>query len=315
MDFSQFQKSAQSPKPIYLLLSEQEYLKKQVRHHCMAQVDETGRAFNWSVFDLQKDSVAQLVDAARTLPWMAPRRWIYVQNADLGSEAFSKYLKNPCLHTVLILEVKKISSKWSALPVIQMGERLDVSRWIRRKAESEGYRIEPEAAQALADLAGGDLQSLDSELEKQFLWSLDSREITLDSVMEMTFRVGGEEIFALIDAIASQKSAAALRILNRLCNTGMSSPQILSMLYWNFRRLLVAREMLDYGTSFQRILSDLKIWSYKGKERQVRQYSTGSLIEILIRLCAADRLLKTTQSDSRTHLERVVVDTCRAGSL
>ncbi len=315
MNFSKFQKSAQSPQPIYLLASEQEYLKKQVRDHCAAQVDEETRVFNWSAFDLQKDSVAELLDTARTLPWMAPRRWIYAKNADLSWEAFSEYLKNPCLHTVLILEVKRIPSKWPALPVIQVSERLDCLRWVRQRAASEGYQIEPDAAQALVDLVGEDLQSLDSELEKQFLWQLEGREITLDSVMEMTFLVRGEEIFALIDAIASRQAGAALHILNRLCNTGMSSAQILSMLYLNFRRLLVAREMLDRGVSFQRALSELKIWSYKGKESQVRQYSTRLLIETLIRLCEADRLLKTTQSDSRAHLERVVVDTCRAGSL
>lgn len=315
MDFSQFQKSAQSPKPVYLLASEQEYLKKQVRDYCAAQVDEETRVFNWSVFDLQKDSVAEFLDTARTFPWMASRRWIYAKNADLSSEALSEYLGNPSLHTILILEVRTASSKWPTLPIIQVGERLDSLRWVKQRAASEGYQIEPDAAESLVDLVGEDLQSLDSELEKQFLWRLESREITLDSVMEMTFRVRGEEIFALIDTIASRQAGAALRILNRLWDTGMSAPQILSMLYSNFRRLLVAREMLDRGVAFQRVLSEFKIWSYKGKESQVRQYSTRLLIETLIRLCEADRLLKTTQSDSKAHLERVVVDTCRVGSL
>ncbi len=84
MDFSEFQKTIQAPQPVYLLITDQDYLKKRVYECCLDQVPEEVRAFNWSVYDLDKDSVSELLNTARTLPWMASRRWIYVKNADVA---------------------------------------------------------------------------------------------------------------------------------------------------------------------------------------------------------------------------------------
>lgn len=315
MDFFQFQRSTQSPKPVYVLVTDQEYMKRQVRECCLAQVEEGARVFDWSVFDLKTDSPQELLDRARTLPWMQPRRWIYAKNAGAEAKACLPYLRKPSDRTVLVLEVKAFPSSWPRLPIIEMGREADTLRWVVERVKSEGYQIEPHAAQALVDLVGEDLHLLNSELEKQFLSQLENRRISLDSVMEMTFHAREYEIFGLIDAIASRQPAAAVRVLNRLYEAGMSGPHIVSMLYWNFRRLLVAREMLDRGVSFPKVLSDLRIWSYKGKEEEIKKYSRRSLVDLLIHLCQTDRLLKTTSTEIKAYLERLVVDTCRPGFL
>lgn len=315
MDFSEFQAQSQSPQPAYLLLTDQDYLRKRVYEHCLNQVDAATRAFDWSVFDLARDSPTDLIEAARTLPWVSPRRWIYVRNADLAADQLVTYLKDPCSRTVLMLDVGKIPSSWPALPVIQMASGTNVLRWVMAKVKKEGYAIEPGAGQALVELVGEDFQALEGELEKQFLCQLESRKITLDSVMMMVFQVREYEIFALIDALAGGRCAEALRVLNQLYDAGVSAPQLVSMLYWNFRRLLVARERLDQGESFPSILRRLKIWSYKGKEEQVRRYPYPFLVKTLMQLREADRLFKTTNTDARVHLERLAVDTCSGRSL
>ncbi len=97
MDFSEFQKTIQTPQPVYLLITDQDYLKKRVYECCLNQVAEEVRAFNWAVYDLDKDSVSELLNTARTLPWMASRRWIYVKNADQAGVKLKDYLKNPSL--------------------------------------------------------------------------------------------------------------------------------------------------------------------------------------------------------------------------
>ena len=70
--------------------------------------------------------------------------------------------------------------------------------------------------------------------------------------------------------------------------------------------------MLDQGQMFSSILSELKIWSYKGREQEIRACPHEVLVEILIRLRETDRLCKTTSTDPKIHLERVIVDTCRS---
>ena len=118
------------------------------------------------------------------------------------------------------------------------------------------------------ELIGENYQQLEAELEKQFLWELESRKITLDSVLRITRQARQYDVFALIGAIAGGSADRALRVLDRLTDSGMTAPQIISMLYWNFRRVLVAREMLERGKPFRSVLTELKIWSYKDRKEK-----------------------------------------------
>lgn len=323
MDFSEFQKTIQTPQPVYLLITDQDYLKKKVYECCLNQVAEEVRAFNWSVYDLAKDrgadldkhSLSELLNTARTLPWMASRRWIYVRNADLAVEKLKEYLENPSLGTSLVLEAKRKSRTWSHLPTIELPAGTDPFRWVMSRAKREGYDLDARAGKALVELIGENYQQLEAELEKQFLWELESRKITLDSVLRITRQAREYDVFALIGAIAGGAADRALRVLDRLTDSGMTAPQITSMLYWNFRRVLVAREMLERGRPFRSVLTELKIWSYKDSESEIRKYSSEILTDILIRLRETDRLCKTTSTDPKLHLERVIIDTCEGKSL
>ena len=315
MDWTEFQKSFTAPPPAYLLIADQDYFKGKVYELCQGQVEESARLFDWSVFDLAADPVSELMNVAKTLPWMATRRWVYVKNADSGVEKLDEYLVKPSPRTVLVLELKRRPRGWSSLPTIKMPERKNLVSWIVERVRKEGYEIEGRAAEAMAELVGEDYQQLTAELEKQFLCELETRKINLNSVLEMTLQVRQFDVFALINAIAVRDVSTAIHVLECLLNSGMTVSQIVSMLYWNFRRLLVAREMLDQGHPFRSILAKLKIWSYRGREEEIRGYSYEFLEEILILLCETDRLFKTTVTDSESYLVRVIVDTCGGESL
>ena len=310
MNFSEFRNSIANPETVYLLVNAQDYLKNKVYGLCQKQVKRDARSFDWSVFDLDTDSVSKLLNVARTLPWMSRKRWVYAKNVDPFIKELSKYLANPSERTTLVLEVKRKPRPWSKFTTIELPGGTHPINWVIATAKREGYEIDFEVAEALVGLVGEDYQQLNLELEKQFLFELETRKITMDSVLEMTLQVREHDVFMLINALSKGKTASALRVLERLLSSGTTVPQIVSILYWNFKRVLVAREMLDQGRSFRSVLPELKIWSYKNREVQIRQYSHNILQQILIRLCEMDRLCKTTSSDSEAHLVRVIVDTC-----
>lgn len=315
MNLKDFKASCQAPEPVYLLVSDQEFVSRRVYELALGQVPEQARSFDWGVFDLERDSIAELLNSARTLPWMSERRWIYARNADKHLKELGAYLKSPAPRTVLILECNRAPAGKFPHTVIRPDQARGTSQWVLRLVRQEGFKMGPEAAEKLVEVVGEDLQRLHSEVEKLKLWALESQEITLDAVLAMAFQSREYDIFALISAIARRRDAEALRILNRLFELGMVAPQIVSMLYWNFRRLLVAREMMQAGRSFQKILTELKIWSYKGREREVRSLQVDHLKALLIRLRHTDRMCKTTSVDPHGLLEFLVVDTCSPRSL
>ena len=290
-------------------------MKKRVFEYCRDRVEEGTETFNWRVYDLNHDAVSDLLNTARTLPWMASRRWIYVKGADLAADKLNEYLKDPSPRTTLVLEAKRRSRMWSKLPTIELPQGASPVRWIMGRVKNEDYEIESWAAETLVELIGDDYQQLSAELEKLFLLETESRRISRESVLQMTRQTRDYDVFALIGAIAGGDAPLALRVLGRLFESGMAPTQMVAMLYWNFRRVLAAREMLDQGQPFGTILPKLKIWSYKSREREIRACPYEVLVEILIRLRETDRLCKSTSTDPKIHLERVIVDTCRSESL
>ncbi len=310
MDLEAFRRDCAEPKPVYYLLGDQAYLRKKTFEAALEQVARGARTFDWRVYDLEKDSEAALVEECRTPPWMSPRRWLWVHNARLGGKDLLEYLGRPSPRTVLVLELEKKPAGWPAQPVVEMPSRTNAVAWVRQRAEAEGYRIDVAAARTMVELAGEDLQRLESELEKLFLLRLDQRRIDRDSVLGMVFPARDFDIFTLIGALAARDSSRALTILGRLFEAGMTPQAVLAMFHWNFRRLAVAREYLERGRPFDEILRKLKIWSYRGKEREVRQLSPRRLRQVLLRLQQTDRLTKTTSLDGRTLIERLVIDTC-----
>jgi len=316
MNISEFQKASSNPDPVYLLIAGQPYMRRIVFEHCRNQVAESARPFDWGVFDLAEEPVNELVQIARTLPWIGPRRWVYGKNAQQADpKPLIPYLQKPSERTVLVLEVEKAPAGWPPLTRIEPAENFDVIRWLSRKVDHEGYQAEPGSLETLVEIVGEDLQLLESELEKQLLHCYEKKVITVDSVRDMALDGRQYGVFALGDAIAQGDTREALKILGKLYEGGMAAPLVLATLYSTFRRLLVAVEMLNRKRPFAEVLRQTNIWSYKGRERKVRSYCEKDLRHILLQLYASDRSCKTTGTDEKIHLERVVVDTCRRSSV
>lgn len=316
MNFQEYKNSLKEPEPAYLIESDQDYVVGKIVELARNQVDEAARTFDWAVFDLNGDSVREVIDLAKTLPWLSARRWIHVKNAQEGKDALLQYLRNPSSRTVLILENSgRKGSLGKKIAAVQTDDSGAASRMIRARLQSEGFRFEPGAVDLLIELVGDDLLRLDMEVEKQILNNFEGKEITRESILKLTMEGRERDVFELISAIAERHAERALRILSQLIQAGMSPLQIQSMLYWNFKRLLVAREMLQRGQPFFPIVKELNIWSYKSRERDVRNYSLEYLRYVLMQLRLTDRLSKSTSADPQGQLQRLIIDTCRTGSL
>lgn len=314
MNLQAFKKSLTAPKPVYVLRSSDSYLCKKVLEVCQEQVDEAARTFDWALFDLADDAEQDVINTARTLPWMSPVRWVYVKNVPSGTEELVEYSKRPSEKAVLVLELKKMVGKLAKLPRIEMSSKAD-SRWIQDRVKREGYRIDPTATEMLLELTGDEIEQLEANLERLFILNLDSRKIDAPSVSEMVFQTREFGMFDLIPAMASKNTSRALSIIGSMFDTGMAVQQINWMLCWNYRRLVVARELLERRRPFFEIVKLLKMYSYKDKEKEIRKIPRRDFEKVLIGLRDADRLSKTTKGDPRGLLERLIVDTCRTDSV
>jgi DNA polymerase III delta subunit len=312
MKFAEFKNTKDCPEPLYIVSRQDPFHSEKVFVEAESCVEEGARSFDWSTYDLEQDSEIDMVSEAQTLPWMSKHRWIYVKNAHLANGELLRYLSSPAPRTVVVLEIGKKVTKWPKLPSIEPSRGESPVAWIRKRAEEEGFTISQSDARALVDMTGEDRKRLTLSLEKLLLRHMDDKHIVGDSLTALNQQSKEYDVFSLIGALSRGSAAKALSILNRLFEQGLSAPQILSMLYWNFRRLLVAREQLEKGRPFGVLLKELKIWSYRGRERELRAVPAERIAVIVRKIRQADHLSKSSRVEERVILEELVVDACQS---
>ena len=121
-----------------------------------------------------------------------------------------------------------------------------LSQWIKQRAETKGSSITPPAIQAMAEMVGGDLWTIDRELEKLSLYAA-GRDITDSDVREMVPHAQEANVFAAVDAIVDGQPGPALRLLMQLMQDGHEPLYIIAMIERQLRLMALARDLTDRG--------------------------------------------------------------------
>ena len=219
--------------------------------------------------DKLADGVAQIADAVRTLPMMAPRRVVLVFQAETllvpkrESEAATRALdelealvRNPEPHATLVFVAAPLDRRtkmWKLLQkhatVVECGVVEDLAaaqRWVRARVAKDGFEIDPAAARLLGELAGfpayardkgprGDVRRLRAEADRVMLYALGAQNITVDDVRQIAGPRMLQDPWAMTSAIEAGQPAEALRQLALLLDAGGEPPMILGQLGWLVR--------------------------------------------------------------------------------
>ncbi len=249
-------------RPAYLLAGSEVLLRDDALAALRAAVlDEGASDFNFDRLDGESAGSVELVDAVNSLPVMAPRRLVWLREPE-GRKAKAKGLVDalaellPELATrddvVLVVSAAKIDKRSRWVKAFQEAPATLVdcaapsagkalASWIRGEAERQGVAMNGDAAQALAEATGPELQLLRHEIEKAALYAGPGETVTRAHVLGTVSDVAEDPIWDLTDAIGEGRKAEALRLLGRLQAAGAPGPVLLASLAGHFRKLLRAR--------------------------------------------------------------------------
>lgn len=284
--------------PIYALIGDDETEKAALIGALVDAVEPELRAFNVDRLYAADPGVkiGSVMDAARTLPWMAPRRLVVVMQAEKllisrsdeeGSgrlEDLERYLSEPVPSTVLVfvaIDLDKRLNLTKALyreaTVVECGgvaEIRDVEAWVKSQAADAGVAFEPAAIRAFLDRTGGEVARLRTDLDRLLLFASGSRRVTAADVGEIVGWPGVQDIWALNRALERNATGEALRELSLLLEEGAVPYMVLG-----------------------------QIRSYV--ERSMPATRLSAATDALMR---TDLALKTSGGDPRVLLERLVVE-------
>jgi DNA polymerase-3 subunit delta len=317
--------------PLYLLHGEATFLTRRAFEWLRPKV--TGgfaEDFNLDRFDARdKTPIDRIVDAARTLPMMAPRRLVWVKNAEVmftgqggNNPALLRYIEKPDATTCLVFtandvvdrrgKLYKALDKAAVVWEARTPPERELVPWITAQAVERGRVIQPDAAHLLAEAVGRDLAGLDAALERLCLFVEAPAAIGLKHVEDTVPHTRAHSVWELADAVADRNLGAALAHAHELLGQGEPALKILGLIADRVRRLILGRAARANGASVQEAAQAAGIPPFKANDfgRQLQRYKGAELLQALERLAAADWQLKRSKLDDELLLESLLMDLC-----
>lgn len=295
--------------------------------------EPSAAAFDRDVFDAREASVEQIVNAALTLPVLAPRRLVVVRHAQAlparARDALAQYASapNPSACLLLIADeslgpTRDRRAHWllDALPaeaVVEASPRRGraLEEWLRQRAQAEGLTVSEEASRLLVQWIGEDTTALLGEARKAAL--AGGPENRTVGVREVTAVVGEHRVsavFELARAVERREVGLALRTLDRLLATEDAMP-LLALLTRLVRQLWSIKAWREQGRSPEQVAAMLRLRPPAADVllAAAGQESGASLAWKLFRCWQAEWRLKSG-GEPRAEMAALVTELCRGGA-
>jgi DNA polymerase-3 subunit delta len=309
-------------RPVYLILGPEQYQSRIAIDVLKSRaLNAESAAFDYSEFKAGEASMDEVIESANTFPMLSRRRVVLLSGVENLEETEQEQLlgsfSNLSKRGLLILVAEELDRRKRFYKAVREQccvaefpklREFELVQWAQAFVRSRGYSLSAAGVKKIVEMAGSDLQSLASELEKLLLYSGNEKNIS-DAVLDDLVRSSRQHgIFELIGALGRRDRAGALRFLASLLNMGESILVVVSMMARHCRQVLIAKECLKEGMSPREIGSAAQIPPFLLDQflREARAADSIAIQTMHIGLADVDRRLKSSSGDGRILLEKLI---------
>lgn len=267
-------------------------------------------------------SAGQLKRACSVMPFLGGARLVIApealtQSAGETAQAIADYLQVlPETTHLFLVERAKVRSNHAVMKLAQklktpvvlcaLPSSRELPGWIQQRVGAYHKKIEPGAAELLAQNIGANLRILDQEIQKLLLYIEAAPSITAQDVHTMVPYVqSADVIFDLVDALGQRDARRAAIYLHRLLDAGESPLGMLGMIVRQFRLLIQARWLRDRNAPANTIAERLSLHPYVAQKvtAQVTHFTPTQLRRAYGLLLQCDLDIKTGKLDPEAALD------------
>ncbi len=331
----------QTPAPAYLFAGPESYFRDRCRQALVARVLEPDqREQGMTRRDLDSETLAEVLDDARSFSLFAANRLIWVAGAesvlpkgralaedDAGAAELAAYLRDPTPGVVIVFNsarfdfegedkakmdrVLKFYGGIREVVELRMLAPDSARRLAQDIARERGLKIGASELGLLVEALGADASRIAGEMEKLALYA-GSRPVTADDIAALVPDAQTTNIFALVNAIGRGDRRRSLDALDTLLREGEYLPLALSFLGTQFRLALVAHEAgLRNAGQIQSWFTKQGVRMWRDRAEQVAAtagaFPKPKLERAIGRLFEADRALRDARPDDRVVMEELVL--------
>ena len=307
--------------PVYTLYGEETYLRdaaaKYLADICFSDGDL--REFNETEYSLTfADNIKPALAAAAQLPMMAARRVVRITDVRIAAASnrdtlkedaeqfIAAYLADPSESSVVIFIAdelnanRKIGRLLKERSVAVDFARLDeagLRKWAGDHLRDRGAEADQNTLRYLIEIVGNDVRRLTNEVNKLSAAALPGKTITPELIDALVPNSREISNFGLTDNLVAGRKAAALRTLKKVLDDGIDPLALLGLISSNYRRLLIAGEMIARGASRNDVISVSKAPYGAGQEpflAAARRIDAGKLARAIELIARTDLAIKTS---------------------
>jgi DNA polymerase III subunit delta len=291
---------------------------------------------NFVQFDGKAVDMEVVINTSNTIPFMDKKKVVVVYRAEfLGEgedksfnksyEELQKYLDNPAEYTILIVyyvfkedrekpsnRIKKLDKKACTVKFDKL-KGMNLERKIKTLFDEKGKNIGKIELRLFCEGIENNMEVAKNEVEKLCCFAIN-KEITREDILTMLPPKADNDIFDLVDCISQKKLEKALEILNELLFKGEKLTYILYMIERQFNLLLQLKLGTLQGKSKDLLVKELKMNPYICEKMiiQSKRFTLKSLKEAIYNSLKSEELLKSSQVNSKTEIELLLLKTITA---
>jgi len=207
------------------------------------------------------------------------------------------------------IEEKDGKAKYFLADVTKFEEVGKMMEDVKKEFGKYSAEIEPQGVEILINFAGNNLWQLSNEIKKLVFFKRNQK-IEIKDVEFLVRPKIETDIFKTIDAIAVKNKKRALELIHKHLEKGDSPLYLFSMINFQFRNLLIIKDLIDQHKTHNTILSETKLHPFiiKKSYLQIKKFDLGELKKIYQKIFQVDLAIKTGKVEPETALDMLVTE-------
>ena len=311
---------------IIFLYGEDTFRSKQKLQEIVAEYKKVHKnGLNLTTIDCQEADFEDFKREIETVSMFKEKKLIILKNALLNPQ-FEKPLldyKNSLLknkgNTIVFFEDGKADSRKSFFKFLEKNSKsqefkpladLQLLTFAKKEFGKQDVKIQNEALEQLVIFCGNDLWRLANEIKKLVAFKIaeTNPEVGLKDVEQMVNSEIEADIFKTIDAIAQKNKKQALGLLHQHLADGDSVPYLLTMINFQFRNLLIIKDLLEKRTPYHLIAPKAGLHPFVVRKNYelCQRFTLPEIKKIFQKIFQADLNIKTGKVEPPTALDLLI---------
>ena len=307
---------------VYLITGKEQVFIKEIQAAFREIMSPEEREMNFSNFDLEEVSLADLINEAISAPFFGERRLVFAQHPyfltgeraknviEQDPELLLKYIQNPTPSTILVVFAsydkldsrKKIVKQFKKSAVMVDAGQMEgpvLNRTIKNDLKNAGYEIDNSALELLISKTKSNYSLITNQLEKLKLYALQSKKIDQTAVAELVPQSLEDNVFELTNQILNKNIYQAEELYKQFLLQKIDPILLVAIIISQLRLLIQVKILSERGLSEGTIAKNLRLNPYRVKYayRQARTLNRKQLQIMYDDVVNLDFQIKSGQGD------------------